>query len=791
VSLRRRLVALVGALMMVVLSTFGSLMSPAQAAEGASTGSELTRKGSGPFSSLEVSVSQTRNLIDQVVKIEWKGGTKSAPGSGQFAINYLQIMQCWGDAASGPSREQCQYGGLSGDLRGGAFTASRQVSYGSQLIDPEETIKPPAGSFKQAFVPFRSVTGKEEEGSISEFFDGNTTNEVPYAVTRGDGTGQDFFPVQTIRDAPGLGCGEPKTVNGQIKGRSCWLVVVPRNDREVDGSVRTISSNNQLTSSPLSASNWKHRIVFPLAFEPLGQPCPLGREERLTVGQENVAEAIVRWQPALCVDGGPVFGYSQVSDDGARRQLLGDDSAMSFISNPVPAADRNPDRPVLYAPVTVSGIAIGFNIESQSPFRAPPEVKARDGQRVTDLSLTPRLVAKLMTQSYTRAADVDAPSVKGNPTDVTQDPEFKALNPQFAELRISLPELLLPAGRSDVAELLWTWLAKDADAKAFLDGKADPWGMTINATFKGTTVPRSDYPKTETYCREYLDGRPPLCTLDAHPYVADMKDGAKSAARGDTQARSLWDPVATPPAWKKGPAQPSGSRAILAVTDTASAERFSLNVAKLLNASGQLVAPTPASMTAAVKQLKEDAATGVRRPDPLVRDERAYPLTTITYAAMVPSSLDSAARKDYARLLNYAAGPGQQPGVAPGDLPFGYAPLPPNLIADTKQVAATLVEPPASTSGDGGSSGGTDGSQDPAPTAADFPATPPGEALPSDAPPPDVPGGAEIPGKAVAVAASTPLDAASAARLVPLAALILGVMAAAGGTVLLRLSSRI
>jgi hypothetical protein len=791
---RRRIAALAAAFALAAASSLGVTM-PA-AADDDSAGSSLTRTGTGPFAGLEITVSQTRNLIDQVVPITWKGGARTAPGSGQFAINYLQIMQCWGDDSDGPSREQCQYGGLTGDLRGGAFTASRQVSYGSSLVDPEETLKPPAGTFKQAFVPFRSVTGKTEDGSISEFFDANTTNEVPYAVSREDGTGQDFFPVQTVRDAPGLGCGEPVTRSGKTTGRSCWLVIVPRNDREVDGSVRTITTSNQLASSPLSASNWKHRIVFPLEFEPLGQPCPLGREERLTVGQENVAEAIVRWQPALCADGGPVYGYSQVSDDGARRQLVGNDPTLSFISQPVPSADRDPDNPVLYAPVAVSGIGIGFNVESQSPFRAPPEIKARDGQRITDMTLTPRLVAKLITQSYSRAADIDAPSVQGNPSDLTQDPEFKALNPQFDDLRLSLPEALLPAGRSDVAELLWIWLEQDKDAREFLAGKADPWGMTLNATFKGTEVPRNDYPKTETYCREYLDGRPPLCTLDAHPYVADMKDGAKSAARGDTQARSLWDPVAVPPAWKKGPAQPSGNRAILAITDTASAERFSLEMAKVKNASGAFVAPTATAMGAAVKALKADPVTGVRAPNPSVKDSKAYPLTTITYAATAPTRIDADARKDYARLLSYAAGPGQQLGVAPGQLPFGYAPLPANLVADTKAAAAALLKGPATADPDagGGTSGGggipTTGGTGEVP----FPEVPPGEEFPSDGVPPADPGqaggGAGGGTASLTLASSTPLEIGGVGRLIPAAALLLGLLAAVAGPVLLRLSNR-
>jgi hypothetical protein len=62
-------------------------------------------------------------------------------------------MQCWGDAATGPDREQCQFGGLTGDSRGGAQVASRQVTY--DIVDPLEPLKPTADR-PLRFVPFRA-----------------------------------------------------------------------------------------------------------------------------------------------------------------------------------------------------------------------------------------------------------------------------------------------------------------------------------------------------------------------------------------------------------------------------------------------------------------------------------------------------------------------------------------------------------------------------------------------------------------------------------------------------------
>src|SRR5262249_54472906 len=163
------------------------------------------------------------------------------------------------------------------------------------LSDPAETITQQPGQTTNVYVPFHSVTGKTTDGSSSEFFDTGTTNEDPFARTRPDGTGQDFFEVQTAREAAGLGCGEPLKSGAKTVGRSCWLVIVPRNNIEVDGSVRGTSSTEQLQSSPLSTTNWSHRIVVKLQFEPLGDVCPIGAAERRTVGHEPIAEAISRW----------------------------------------------------------------------------------------------------------------------------------------------------------------------------------------------------------------------------------------------------------------------------------------------------------------------------------------------------------------------------------------------------------------------------------------------------------------------------------------------------------------
>lgn len=750
---RRAAQRLVAALVVLTVLAGGALSllggSAGQAvAEDDGSSSAMTAAGTGPYADLRITLSRTRDLINQAVVLTWSGGRPTTP-TGGFGTHFLQVMQCWADPGEQPDREQCQFGGNPGDARAsGSWLSTRQVSYGSTLVDPAESYLSP-GPNLQAYVPFRSVTGDVVgTGSLTnEFFDASTTNEVAFARTRADGTGQEVLEVQTLREAPGLGCGEPGAgADGVVRGRSCFLVVVPRGGVEVDGTPRTggLSTTTRLQSSPLSQSNWQHRIVLPLEFQPVGQVCPLGAAERRTVGQELVAEAVTRWQPVLCADGGAVYGFSQVPDSAGRDQLLGADPGLVFLSRPLGVEQVPAGGPVAYAPVALSGLTVAFNIDSRSANAAPAEVTARDGIRLTELRLTPRLVAKLLTQSYRLASPAGRnPDTADNPDNVTQDPDFLALNPAFAPLRYpsGLAELIVPAGQTEATRRVWAWLLSDPDAKAFLAGADDGFGMTVNPAYRGLELPREDYPKADPFCTELEVGQPPLCTLDQAPYAADLFDAARSASRGDGLSRTSFDPLAVPPGFKKNPAQPSGQRQLLALVDTATAARFGLPTAAVRNAAGQFVEPTQAGLLAGLASSRAGASTQVLEPVPSSTDPAAYPLTSLTYAATVPAALEPSAARDFAALLRYAAGDGQVPGVAPGQLPEGYVPLPTATREQTLAVADQLTAAAAP--------GGT-------PSATTVPASPPARSPAGPATPAGI---AVAPPVAAAPLAPAPLPA--------------------------------
>ncbi|WIB37208.1 hypothetical protein [Curtobacterium sp. MCJR17_043] len=53
------------------------------------------------FSGMTFRVSQTEELTDQGITVSWSGAKTTSPS--EYATDYVQIMQCWGDDPAGPS----------------------------------------------------------------------------------------------------------------------------------------------------------------------------------------------------------------------------------------------------------------------------------------------------------------------------------------------------------------------------------------------------------------------------------------------------------------------------------------------------------------------------------------------------------------------------------------------------------------------------------------------------------------------------------------------------------------
>lgn len=801
-------VAIVLALAPALLT--GAIGASTDASAAVTDGTPRTVKGTGDFASVEVTVGNTVDLINQSVTVSWTGASPTvATASGLVLGNAMQLMQCWAEPGQQPTREQCQFGGFVDVPNATGNMASRQMT--QSVIDPNETVySRPPGDVTLRYAHFLSIDGTEEIQRRSQFFDAASTNEIPIAATASDGTGATLFEMHTGLEAPGLGCGQ--VINGRAP--DCFIVVVPRNLTEVTGVTVGANTSDALTTSPLSTTNWANRIIVPLQFRAVGGSCTLGRPETPTIGSDYVTEAITSWQPVLCGTGDRNFGYTSLSDDTARNILASDAPDLVFISRTaaVPGA--------VYAPVTVSGLAIAADVEVAMPIFGPngkpvdasliPDaVRAKVGSRITDIKLTPRLVAKLLTQSYQfDVAFGTATNVANNPLDPTTDPDFLALNPDFRPggyipiYGNSFGRMLVTSGLSDSADLLWRYVLADPEAKAFLAGTPDQWGMVINERYRDLTLPINTFPRADLGC-VIPSNVPPLfdlanCTLDVYPYTSSFASAARQLSRGEINRRDVAKQGLVN-SYGLSANQLIGERAMLGLTDTASAQRYNQVTVALRNKAGAFVTPSTVSMSAAVAVMTKDEG-GLLQPNLESASALAYPLTVVTYAATVPALLTANQRSDYARLLSYAAAEGQVSGSTTGTLPAGYVPLPTSLRSQTALVAAqiesyvaptptpTATSTPTSaptasstaspsatapssapTEVDASTSGGSVGGPpviggDPPPVG---PAPSPSAAAPTSSP------------TVVAVAASrpTPSDPVTAARLAVGAALVLGSVA--------------
>lgn len=814
------------------------------------------KQGFEDFTNLALTVSKTRNLTNEAIAITWTGATPT-PRTSQLATDFLQFMQCWGNPEAKDFRETCAFGmdldkpALigSGGFESTAQAGRRAIYKGDGQVypirDPDETPEKTGVRADARMVPFKTVTGeRSRDGSAAEpygtvfdpsagtrpeedfdvmgrFLAKETTNEYPYALTAADGTGRVIFEVQNDRLAPNLGCGAPYPApSGQQEPRPCYLVIVPRGHHNPYNGENVSPRQAAVHGSPFTPALWQHRIVVPLQFAPVEGGCSLDKAERRTAGTEAVAEAVTSWQPVLCANDGPVFGYSAISDFEAAQQVTSpSESAPGLVYSADPVPSSNP--PLVHAPATLSSTVVAINIDYNiiNPLHVsgqppPDEVQRRHGLAVTDLKLTPRLLAKLLTQSYQN--DTLTP-LAAAPHSIRYDEEFLDLNPDFRhwgrERSATLAGLIVSVGNSAAARDLWRWILSDPDAKAWVQGQRDDGqGMWVNPAYKDLfATPQETFPKSDPGCYretrfEPIQGRNvefPLCTLDKWPYMGSMSEAALQTLRAATKGKEQPlrpDPNnpgdATPCCRYADMARKSpGSRFVMSITDSASAAKYGLFTAQLCktkrDSAGNYVAddcraPTREAVTAAAATAVASEVRGASVIDPVKAwaTPGAYPLTSVSYA-VADTSEPAAARKEYARLMRYAAGAGQDPGEAWGQLPEGYVPLPAALREQAMVSASQLenwVSPttPAPTGGDPGS-----GDPSPGATPAAPAGVPSGGLTPSAATP--APGTPPVAAPAAQATQGSPLGII---RFILIAALLMGLVGGIAGPILQRFAVR-
>lgn len=575
----------------------------------------------------------------------------------------------------------------------------------------------------------------------------NMPTNTTYAASSADGSGSALFNVRTSESNASLGCSDQvpcALVIVPIEGISCdvqasGLPPAERPDRANAAEARQeCQSTGNLDAGSLfqngdtpaetvtgrlwwSASNWRSRITIPLDFAPPAQACDIvGGKGVDLFGSEPIATATLQWAPVFCLDSARVpFKHVQTGEPQARSLLQVGTIDAGLVSN---FDARDFTRPVAAAPIAFTGFSVGFAID--------------DGSRrdLTELKLTPRLLAKLLTQSYPVLSVLKAgyPALSSNPLNITFDPEFQALNPSAPRgtPNAAAATLLNLSSSSDVVRALTSYVDADPDARRWLDGEPDPWGMQVNPAYKGISLPVDTWESRDTYeplsyyrpgINDCLAAAPvPYLPLVAAPVSRLSQISlAMQFAIGQSQLNCVLPSVI--PGDTAGAKlvavgrQTPGFRFMLGVMSTGDADRYSVHQAALQTTSSPgaerkftdvtgrtFVAPSGASLAAGVRLLTkdDDALTWTVDLSKLAKSPEAYPGVLLVDAAVAVSGLDQAKAAGYADFIRYAVSGGQRQGAGIGELPEGFVPLTPqNGLASLSEYAVRVAAAVAAQAG--------------------------------------------------------------------------------------------
>jgi hypothetical protein len=509
------------------------------------------------------------------------------------------------------------------------------------------------------------------------------------AFTDTDGTGSVQFEVRSDTENESLGCSHEvacSIVVIPIVGISCDQPATPsttsddacrRGGRFPPGSSNFANEGADQAVSPAlwwSASNWRNRFSIPITFGLPPDACEILDDRPPTgfYGSELMAQAALQWAPAYCLDKHRFkFQLNQMSDEAGWNLMEGGDGVAAVVSS---AHELRGSDPVGYAPTAVTGFSIGYVIDM-------PDNKGE----YTDLKLNARLLAKLLTESYL-GSDLGRghPGMKGNPLGLMTDPEFIKLNPKLSQIPQEAGAALLSLSTSsDVIQQLTEYIAQDKDAMDFVNGKPDPWGMKVNASYKKITLPTAEWPLLDTYIPETQNScrqnNPAVYFTQLAAPVTTLRKIAEALldAWPNVQTRCDYDQNAK--LYKTGriDRQPYGSRFMLGVVSLGDAARYGLRSASLETSPGKYVGPTEKSLGAAVALAKQGDDGGPFTIDQkdVRKDGKAYPGTMIVYTAARLANLEQDDADKVSQFIKVSTTEGQKEGGGNGELPEGYLPI--------------------------------------------------------------------------------------------------------------------
>jgi len=433
--------------------------------------------------------------------------------------------------------------------------------------------------------------------------------------TAADGTGSAQFEVRPASNLPQLACSATNPCS----------ILVYEND-----------------ALPIQAGSLPDaRVVIPITFAPSQADCPTITDFDVRVdGSATSAGLFYSWAARICQgESSVVLDYTETSSTTGRENFLA--GLIDFGVTALPATEEelshHPEhRDYSYAPIAASAVVVAYNLTD--PFT---------GLRVDNLVVSPRLVARLVTNSSVET--------------IVRDRELLNINPTVRFPTNGINPILVRAERNAATTILTSWMSADPEAQKFL-ADTDTWRVRLNSSYVGYSYPRDAFELVDTDPR-YLP-----------------RQGQKNIS---TRMFYGVSPSGTQ-------AEVTSARGVIGIIDWPTAKKFGLQVAGLLKPDGTVVQVTDDSILRGIADAELSAA-GTLVADPTPEDPLAYPMIKVDYA-MVPKTYDVEKKiADVRRVLSYAVGDGQS------ILPSGYVTLPDAMRAQTRKIVEAIGVPVVAT----------------------------------------------------------------------------------------------
>jgi hypothetical protein len=556
---------------------------------------------------------------------------------------------------------------------------------------------------------------------------GNLTTVTYPVFLEPSGEGNTVLPALDVLDhnnnTPGFFCDNSKD--------PCDIVVT---DEVGQGPVVGLGPTVDATNS----------IIVPLKFRAQTSGCPASAPQISTYGSTSIEQLLPTVTDATCSGSTGVVPFNITLDTQSVVSGYASGTAtVGFIDNPQDAAQLSALKGKHYefVPVAISASTVAFLAGDVLNSLSVP---------ISTYNLTPNMVAGLITSEY------ESPT--GNPKNSTGGFDFADSDNLVSALEAGSPSVTcaqiygcIPNNRFSESNLDSFDLFNSLSPDAVVNGGVSPqsFGSFMPNVPTGASYQTTDWlchapnPTTTATVLENVPGSNPVATPvrvnDPNAAPATLTFAPQSSVwppSGDTGAAwvfpvckgisdfpsisgsSIFFSAASTPAlqaknmrsWAYGgselplPQNQDDPLAAFGIMDSSQAQFAGLNEASLENASGNFVAPTPASVEAGLAAAQLCTGSTITSTCPANTyqysysnpDPTAYPMPDITYA-IVPTSPQPAAtatniKNLLTNMINFSTS---------GALPSGYYPMPASMaksaLAELSSIVAKKTPPTTTT----------------------------------------------------------------------------------------------